>query len=369
MKNMKISTIIVAALPLAVSSLESATFSYKPDSDKAPNAWASLDLGPTVDNQCGGAAQSGIDVPASSCDTTGDYIFAPGTCTLDDIVFSVNDHTILATYNNEESGCTLPRMTIPGKPVPYDAIQFHMHTGSDHALNGRYFGADLHVVHKEVGGDGLSVLGLFLEPTDADGGKVFSDLLTEWEKVPVETDLACAKALNGTGVVATNATAEQSGGMRRRTAQGDEGARKLAQAFNPYALLPEGATMYTYQGSLTTPPCLEIVFWNVVDTAVSISPREFLRLTTLIIDYVNPETCELASVAADSGFTGRPVQNINGREINRICPTDFVDPLAETSASVEEADTAPTTAPAKSSATVAGSAMAGFAVAVLAAML
>jgi hypothetical protein len=76
MKNMKISTIIVAALPLAVSSLESGTFSYKPDSDKAPNAWGSLDLGPTVDNQCGGAAQSGIDVPASSCDTTGDYIFA-----------------------------------------------------------------------------------------------------------------------------------------------------------------------------------------------------------------------------------------------------------------------------------------------------
>lgn len=260
-------------------------------------------------------------------------------------------------------------MTIPGKPVPYDAIQFHIHTGSDHALNGRYFGADLHVVHKEVGGDALSVLGLFLEPTDADGGKVFSDLLTEWEKVPARTNLLCANAGNGTAIVATNATAEQSGGMRRRTAQEDEGARKLAQGFNPYALLPEGATMYTYQGSLTTPPCLEIVFWNVVDTAVSISPREFLRLTTLIIDWVNPETCELASVAADSGFTGRPVQNINGREINRICPTDYVDPLADTSSSVEEADTAPTTSPTKSSATVSGSAFAGLALAVLATML
>lgn len=73
---MKISSVIVAALPSVVSSLGSGSFSYKPDSDKAPNAWASLDLGPTVDNQCGGAAQSGIDVPVSSCDTTGDYVFA-----------------------------------------------------------------------------------------------------------------------------------------------------------------------------------------------------------------------------------------------------------------------------------------------------
>lgn len=73
---MKISSVVIAALPLVVSSLGSGSFSYKPDSDKAPNAWGSLDLGPTVDNQCGGAAQSGIDVPVSSCDTTGDYVFA-----------------------------------------------------------------------------------------------------------------------------------------------------------------------------------------------------------------------------------------------------------------------------------------------------
>lgn len=292
-------------------------------------------------------------------------IFQAGTCTLDDITFTVNDHTVLASYNTDGT-CVLPRMIIPGKPVPFDVIQFHVHTGSDHAVDGRYFGADLHIVHKEAGGSALSVLGLFLEPTDADGIPKFSDLLTEWEKVPTTTNLACE-----TGIGVSNATVEQSGGMRKLSTEADEGARKLARSFNPYELLPAGATMYTYQGSLTTPPCLEIVFWNVVDTAVSISPREFLRLTTLIIDYVNPQTCEKATVAADSGFTGRPVQNINGRPINRICPTDFVDPLAGVSSSVEDAPVSSpaTPAPKTPSGATAASAAAAFALAVLAAML
>jgi hypothetical protein len=72
---MKYSAVVLAFLPLALAG-EYGAFSYKPDSDKGPTAWGSLDLGATVDNQCGGASQSGIDVPTSSCDTSGDYVFA-----------------------------------------------------------------------------------------------------------------------------------------------------------------------------------------------------------------------------------------------------------------------------------------------------
>lgn len=209
-------------------------------------------------------------------------------------------------------------MNIPGKAVPYDVLQFHLHTGTDHAVDGRYFGSCMHLVHKEVGGSGLSVLGFFLEPTDADGIPKFSDLLTEWEKVPVNTQQAC-DAQAGLTTGNETGTAQQGGG--RRAAEQDE--RRLPRSFNPYDLVPKDASMYQYQGSLTTPPCSEIVFWNVIDTPVSISVREFLRLTNLIIDWVNPETCEKASEAAASGFTGRPVQAINGRKIERVCPSSF----------------------------------------------
>jgi carbonic anhydrase len=244
------------------------------------------------------------------------YFLQAGSCSIDDITFTITDHSILATY--DATTCEVPRMIIPGQSTPYEVLQFHLHTGTDHAVDGLYFGSCMHLVHKQVGGDGLSVLGFFLEPTEPEGLGQFSELLSEWEKIPVNTEAICNVDLGGD----TNSTTEQQGGGRRAAEQGE---RRLPISFNPYDLIPDGSTMYTYEGSLTTPPCSEIVFWNVIDTPVSISVREFLRLTNLILDWVDPATCEKASEAAESGFTGRPVQQINGREITRICPKGFVE--------------------------------------------
>lgn len=78
--------------------------------------------------------------------------------------------------------------------------------------------------------------------------------------------------------------------------------------------------MYFYSGSLTTPPCSEIVTWNVVDQPISISVREYTAITNLILDYVNPETCIPASISSPSGYTARPTQPLNGRTVLRKCP-------------------------------------------------
>ena len=40
------------------------------------------------------------------------------------------------------------------------------------------------------------------------------------------------------------------------------------------SLLPEARTYYTYQGSLTTPPCSEIVRWLLLDTPVTLSAAQ-----------------------------------------------------------------------------------------------
>ena len=261
----------------------------------------------------------------------------------------------------------------------------------------------MHLVHQEVGGNGYSVLGFFFDPTDADGVPKFSDLLSEWEKIPVATAAQCAtsgRSLQPTTTPTTTTSAEPTitasvdptttatvdttfdasvdipAGGAHRTKEANQDHRKLPRSFNPYDLIPSGSSMYTYQGSLTTPPCSEVVFWNVIDTPVSISVREFLRLTNLILDWVNPATCEEASGAAASGFTGRPVQAINGREINRICKTGFDDPLAEV---VKQNTGAPTTTTTPtvdgvndndtSGAVTASAAMAALAVAVVAAMM
>jgi carbonic anhydrase len=204
-------------------------------------------------------------------------------------------------------------MMIPGEPNEWQVLQFHIHTGTDHAIGGEYFGADLHVVHQEMGsGTRYGVLGFFLTPTSPEDSGMMNDLLSGWEAVETKTATQCDSGAGDDTIV------EDTPGNNRslRTTE-----RETAASFNMYQLIPEGASMYTYAGSLTTPPCSEVVFWNVVDKPVALSVREFLRLTNLILDWVDPETCEFGSVAAPSGFTGRPVQAINGRRITRRCPT------------------------------------------------
>ena len=47
------------------------------------------------------------------------------------------------------------------------------------------------------------------------------------------------------------------------------------------ALLPETRAYYTYQGSLTTPPCSEIVRWLLLDTPVALSAEQIAAFTDI----------------------------------------------------------------------------------------
>jgi carbonic anhydrase len=178
-------------------------------------------------------------------------------------------------------------------------------------LDGKHFGGEIHIVHQEVGGQGLAVLGLFVDPTSFDETNYFDALIPGWEAVANATLLECAE----TDVAVTQ------GLHRRSLTQKDRDSRSVAESFNPYSLVPEGSTYYFYSGSLTTPPCTEIVSWNVVDKPVSLSVHEYNALVDLILLYESPETCSLATVAAPSGETSRPTQPINGRTITHKCPT------------------------------------------------
>jgi carbonic anhydrase len=86
-----------------------------------------------------------------------------GTCTLDDLTYELYPHSIQLNFNTS-SGCTPPSMTIPGYNRTYEALQFLIHAGSDHALDDTYFAWCRHAHwHEEKDGNGLAVLGMFLE--------------------------------------------------------------------------------------------------------------------------------------------------------------------------------------------------------------
>ena len=80
--------------------------------------------------------------------------------------------------------------------------------------------------------------------------------------------------------------------------QADEENAVAGTIVNVQDMFPADRSIYTYSGSLTTPPCSENVSWNVLSTPVEVSSRQ------------------IAAFASILKYNARPVQPLNGRAIS-----------------------------------------------------
>jgi hypothetical protein len=148
-----------------------------------------------------------------------------------------------------------------------------------------------------------------IDPSAPEDDPLFSSLLAGWSRVAAKTDADCGIE-SYTAALANSFTRTRRGLIRRPTS---------SSMFNVYDFV-EGQSFYHYDGSLTTPPCSEVVWWNLASEPVSISVAQYQALAYLTLNYRSSDTCRLASVASPSGSTARPVQPMYGRKLDKICP-------------------------------------------------
>lgn len=135
-----------------------------------------------------------------------------------------NGHTIQV---NVEPGS---KVRIDGKP--YDLLQFHFHKPSEELIDGKPAAMVIHFVHKNAEGQ-LAVIGVLLKEGNENPG-----IKTIWSNLP---------ATAGAEVIPDKVM------------------------FNPANLLPPEFDFYTYEGSLTTPPCTEKVKFFIMKSQVNIA--------------------------------------------------------------------------------------------------
>jgi hypothetical protein len=100
----------------------------------------------------------------------------------------VENNGLKASYND---GCTKNSVRIPGVNGLYEALQFHIHLKSEHTIDGRVFGAELHIVHKSTTENRFAVVGMMLEPSAPIDNILFEVYLNKWVNALKDKRSAC----------------------------------------------------------------------------------------------------------------------------------------------------------------------------------
>ena len=218
-------------------------FTY--EGQKGPANWAKYCP------DCGGSQQSPINIVTSTVHNHSNPVSVDYS-TKPPIVEMVNNgHTIKVPY-------TVGSLTYDG--VTYYSKQYHFHAPSEHTINSRHAGIEMHVVHQSPAGE-FAVLGFMIEPA-AKGWPAVDQLFEQFKHVPNKGD--------------------------------------TYQSFGAYvsSLFPTHHQWYLYDGSLTTPPCTEGLKWFVLSEPSYISQTLYEQIMGIM-----------------SG-NNRPVQPLNGRVVS-----------------------------------------------------
>lgn len=152
-----------------------------------------------------------------------------------------NGHTIMINYAQGSS------ISVGGKK--YELKQFHFHRPSEERIEGKSFEMTLHLVHADQEGK-LAVVAVLL-----DKGKDNPLVRELWNDLPREKDKE--ELLDSIQIDVTN-------------------------------LLPADRGYYTFDGSLTTPPCSENVTWFVLKYPVSVSAGEIEQFSKVYRNDARP---------------------------------------------------------------------------------
>jgi carbonic anhydrase len=220
--------------PTTVAASDPVHWGY--EGEVGPEHWG--DLSPDFAACSQGKEQSPVDIPATSPVNSPGLRFNYQPSSLN--IFN-NGHTIQVSYDQGSS------LEIDG--AAYPLVQFHLHSLSEHALDGAHSPMELHLVHKDASGK-LAVVGVMI--VEGPQNPAYEPILAHMPVEEGEPQVIAGTTINAGG------------------------------------LLPAEQSYYRYTGSLTTPPCTEGVQWFVMAAPVALSTGQIAAFQNLYDDNYRP---------------------------------------------------------------------------------
>jgi len=314
-------------------------FSYREDDNRQPARWNSVDTennewqnwdALNVDhNECGKESnkQSPIDLTKSSqCRSDHEILFEKGTCEVEDIKFEITPYSLKGTYPRDNflrGNCTPPTLDLSDSFHPRYTNTFEMKVPSEHTINGTRYDAEIQFSQVEneaeehkTNRNNQIVMTSRLLILD---GKIKNDYietyLQHWEYVAELKEEECNVGKGKTSFFSPKKTISTKKNFLRRNLKKDKTILH-APFRNQY--------YYGYRGSLTIPPCSDIVLWYVVDEPMKIGESQLARLKDLIMNY-RDGNCRKSTYANSDGHVNRPLQPRNDRDVFHCDESDYLN--------------------------------------------
>ena len=216
------------------------------DAHQGPARWAELD--PAFETCAKGGNQSPIDI-SNTVKTE-----------LPSLHFAYRQTKASVVHNGHTVQVNVPegsQLTVGEQR--YQLLQFHFHTPSEETINGKHTAMVGHFVHKNAAGQ-LGVVAVLIQPGFTPRNAAYAPI---FDRLP----------------------------QPNQTVTLDDNALDLA------AMLPADKGYYSFDGSLTTPPCSEAVNWMVLKHPVTLGKDQIKAFRRLF------------------NANARPVQPLNGRVV------------------------------------------------------
>jgi carbonic anhydrase len=230
---------------VAASPAEGPHWSY--EGNTGPVGWGDLD--PDFETCSTGTRQSPVDLTSSI--TSGGPMIEVATSPSEGEVEDTG-HTVQITDDGDGSVVSYAGST-------YTLAQMHVHTPSEHTVDGLAAEAEFHFVHQNEAGDRLVIGVLAEEGAESAAYESFAKRAAEASSTDEESDLD----------------------------------------LDVSALLPASLDHFAYQGSLTTPPCTENVQWIVLSSPIELSSEQLDEL-----DDAHPGNTRPTQPLGDRDVTG-----------------------------------------------------------------
>lgn len=241
MKNHLAKLVFLTPFTIALASDHGSSWTY--EGATGPEHWAEL----TEHNECSGHSQSPIDIDHLTNAAHAPlhlHYDAEGTEVLN------NGHTIQVNYK--------PGSSVEIDGHVYELKQFHFHSTSEHTVHGKSYPLEAHFVHTDDHGK-ITVIGLLFE--EGEENHALDEILSHMPHDANHTT-------------------------------------KLDHHVSAQSILGDHLDYFSYQGSLTTPPCSEGVNWVLLKEPSHVSSHQVHQLMDVLGHHNN-----------------RPVQPLNGRTI------------------------------------------------------